>query len=31
VPGSQNANDVTVWNIYGAVKDNKKTFSDLDG
>ncbi|KAF2147764.1 CRAL/TRIO domain-containing protein [Myriangium duriaei CBS 260.36] len=31
VPGSPNPNDVAVFNIYGAVKDNKKTFGDLDG
>lgn len=31
VPGSDNSRDVAVFNIYGAVKDNKKTFGDLDG
>ena len=31
VPGSPNAKDVAAFNIYGAVKDNKKTFGDLDG
>lgn len=31
VPGSPNAKDIAAFNIYGAVKDNKKTFGDLDG
>ncbi|PNS15909.1 Phosphatidylinositol transfer protein SFH5 [Sphaceloma murrayae] len=31
MPGSPNKKDVAVFNIYGAVKDNKKTFGDLDG
>lgn len=31
VPGSPNQTDVCVFNIYGAVKDLKKTFGDLDG
>ena len=31
IPGSLNSSDVAVFNIYGAVKDNKKTFGDLDG
>ncbi|KAG8631975.1 hypothetical protein KVT40_001115 [Elsinoe batatas] len=31
VPSSPNAQDVAVFNIYGAVKDNKATFGDLDG
>lgn len=31
VPGSPNNKDVAVFNIYGAVKDMKKTFGDLDG
>lgn len=30
VPGSVNEKDICTWNIYGAVKDNKKTFGDLD-
>lgn len=30
VPGSENEKDICTWNIYGAVKDNKKTFGDLD-
>ncbi|KAI8936877.1 Non-classical phosphatidylinositol transfer protein (PITP) [Plenodomus lindquistii] len=30
VPGSPNATDVVTFNIYGAVKDNKATFGDLD-
>ncbi|TID27467.1 Ribosome assembly protein 4 [Venturia nashicola] len=30
VPGSVNKKDICTWNIYGAVKDNKKTFGDLD-
>ena len=31
VPGSANETDVCAFNIYGAVKDSKKTFGDLDG
>ncbi|KAF2280189.1 CRAL/TRIO domain-containing protein [Westerdykella ornata] len=31
VPESKNEKDVVTFNIYGAVKDNKKTFGDLDG
>lgn len=31
VPGSPNKKDVAVFNIYGGVKDMKKTFGDLDG
>ena len=31
VPGSANESDVAVFNIYGAVKDMKRTFGDLDG
>ncbi|PSN66974.1 CRAL/TRIO domain-containing protein [Corynespora cassiicola Philippines] len=31
VPGSTNKKDVVTFNIYGAVKDNKKTFGNLDG
>ncbi|KAF2019731.1 CRAL/TRIO domain-containing protein [Aaosphaeria arxii CBS 175.79] len=30
VPESANEKDVVTFNIYGAVKDNKKTFGDLD-
>jgi hypothetical protein len=30
VPGSENKVDVVTFNIYGAVKDNKETFGDLD-
>ncbi|OWZ09739.1 Phosphatidylinositol transporter protein [Phytophthora megakarya] len=30
VPGSENKKDVVTFNIYGAVKDNKATFGDLD-
>lgn len=30
VPESVNGKDICTWNIYGAVKDNKKTFGDLD-
>jgi hypothetical protein len=30
VPESSNEKDVATFNIYGAVKDNKKTFGDLD-
>lgn len=30
VPGSPNAMDIVTFNIYGAVKDNKATFGDLD-
>ncbi|CAI6340576.1 unnamed protein product [Periconia digitata] len=30
VPESTNKTDVVTFNIYGAVKDNKKTFGDLD-
>ncbi|KAF2139343.1 uncharacterized protein K452DRAFT_75484 [Aplosporella prunicola CBS 121167] len=30
VPGSPNKKDVVTFNIYGAVKDNKATFGDLD-
>lgn len=29
VPGSPNEKDVVTFNIYGAVKDNKKTFGDI--
>ena len=31
VPESPNKKDVATFNIYGAVKDNKATFGDLDG
>jgi len=31
VPGSTNETDVCAFNIYGAVKNTKKTFGDLDG
>ncbi|KAF2262614.1 phosphatidylinositol transfer protein SFH5 [Lojkania enalia] len=31
VPDSANKKDIVTFNIYGAVKDNKKTFGDLDG
>lgn len=31
VPGSLNEKDVVTFNVYGAVKDNQKTFGDLDG
>ncbi|ORY14820.1 CRAL-TRIO domain-containing protein [Clohesyomyces aquaticus] len=31
VPESANKVDTATFNIYGAVKDNKKTFGDLDG
>lgn len=31
VPGSENERDVVTFNIYGAVKDNRATFGDLDG
>ncbi|EON64667.1 hypothetical protein W97_03900 [Coniosporium apollinis CBS 100218] len=31
VPGSVNGRDVVTFNIYGAVKDNKATFGDLEG
>lgn len=31
VPQSPNKKDVVTFNIYGRVKDNKSTFSDLDG
>ncbi|KAF2133255.1 CRAL/TRIO domain-containing protein [Dothidotthia symphoricarpi CBS 119687] len=30
VPGSDNVKDVVTFNVYGAVKDNKATFGDLD-
>jgi hypothetical protein len=30
VPGSENKVDVCTFNIYGAVKENKETFGDLD-
>ncbi|KAF1921045.1 CRAL-TRIO domain-containing protein [Ampelomyces quisqualis] len=30
VPESKNAKDVATFNIYGAVKDKKQTFGDLD-
>jgi len=30
VPGSENEKDVCTFNVYGAVKDNQKTFGDLD-
>ncbi|KAJ4346100.1 Non-classical phosphatidylinositol transfer protein (PITP) [Ascochyta clinopodiicola] len=30
VPESENKKDVVTFNIYGAVKDNKATFGDLD-
>jgi hypothetical protein len=30
VPGSPNEEDIATFNIYGAVKDTKKTFGDLD-
>lgn len=31
VPESVNEKDIVTFNIYGAVKDNKKTFGDLEG
>ena len=31
VPESPNTKDIVTFNIYGAVKDNKATFGDLDG
>ncbi|KAF2473262.1 CRAL/TRIO domain-containing protein [Lindgomyces ingoldianus] len=31
VPESVNSKDTVTFNIYGSVKDNKKTFGDLDG
>ena len=31
VPESPNKKDITTFNVYGAVKDNKATFGDLDG
>ncbi|KAG9192077.1 hypothetical protein G6011_10811 [Alternaria panax] len=31
VPESSNKKDIVTFNIYGAVKDNKATFGDLDG
>jgi phosphatidylinositol transfer protein SFH5 len=30
VPGSLREEEIVTWNIYGAVKDNKKTFGDID-
>ena len=30
VPGSPNEKDVATFNIYGAVKDNQKTFGDIE-
>jgi hypothetical protein len=30
VPGSSNEKDVVTFNIYGAVKDNQKTFGDIE-
>lgn len=30
VPGSENKRDIATFNIYGAVKDKKATFGDLD-
>jgi hypothetical protein len=30
VPESENKRDIVTFNIYGAVKDNKATFGDLD-
>jgi hypothetical protein len=30
VPESENKKDIVTFNIYGAVKDNKATFGDLD-
>jgi hypothetical protein len=30
VPGSSNEEDIATFNIYGAVKDTKKTFGNLD-
>ncbi|EOD47217.1 putative phosphatidylinositol transporter protein [Neofusicoccum parvum UCRNP2] len=31
VPGSTNKKDIITFNVYGAVKDNKATFGDVDG
>lgn len=31
VPESSNPKDVVTFNVYGTVKDNKKTFGDLNG
>jgi hypothetical protein len=31
VPESKNAKDIATFNIYGAVKDKKATFGDLEG
>lgn len=31
VPDSKNTQDIATFNIYGAVKDKKATFGDLDG
>jgi hypothetical protein len=30
VPGSENKKDVCTFNVYGAVKDNKQTFGNID-
>ena len=30
VPESENKKDIVTFNIYGAVKDNKATFGDLE-
>lgn len=30
VPGSTNKSDVAVFNVYGAIKDTKRTFGNLD-
>lgn len=30
IPGSSNEMDTVTFNIYGAVKDNQKTFGDIE-